>query len=149
MAGSASFPTDSLPPGSNTITATYGADQDPIFAGSTGAITQTVKFHSTVVITMSTPNPSNPDQSVTFTVKVTSKGGAMPTGNIEISEPLNNGTNPVYGRTVLTLSDGGVGTVTNTEKNFSAGTHELTATYGGDTTHTAATSPDFEQKVGN
>jgi hypothetical protein len=142
VGGSAGVSTSALLPGSNPIIATY--DGDPNFVGSTGTITQVVKFPSTAVITSSAPNPSTVGQEVTFMVKVTSTGGGIPTGSVTISEPLRN-ENLVYGDAPLV---NGVATVVSNLLAFTQGTHYLAVTYGGDTTHTSThTEADFKQTV--
>jgi len=133
--GHASFATAALPGGSNSITAKYvGAGT---FAGSaSSALTQVVNKGASTTTLTSSHNPSIYGQSVTFTAKITTAIGT-PTGTV-------------------TFKDGaasiGTGTVTAGEATFvttalAAGTHSITAAYGGNVDFNASTSGAVSQVV--
>ena len=86
----------------------------------------------------SAPNPSTYGTAVTFTATVTSAQGT-PTGKVTfMSGKLKLGTG--------TLS-GGTAAYTTTATQLPAGTHAITAAYGGDFSHAASTSSLLAQTV--
>lgn len=100
-------------------------------------------------ITMtSSANPSQPGQSVTFTISVAfnanqsallrTKAAPVPTGTIELKD----------GNTSLGTASlvNGSATITTTQMT-SVGTHSLTATYSGDLNYPAEVSEAFSQSV--
>jgi hypothetical protein len=68
---------------------------------------------------------------------VTGEGVETPTGTVK----LMNGTEMVGEATLIN------GKAALTEEHLATGTTELTANYGGDTTHSASTSNPFKQVV--
>ena len=135
--GAAKFSTPALGAGSHSITAVYGGNSE--IQGSTShVLTHVVNslFPSSARLT-SSPNPSTVGQTVMFTVTVTSPGGGTPTGTVTLSEGV-----AIYGSGILV---NGVSVIhVNT---LTAGPHVIAATYGGDSTHTGATSPTVQQQV--
>jgi hypothetical protein len=132
--GQATLTVPSLPIGTNqiTATATNTATNGPI----TSPPTQVTVAKATVVVTLaSSANPSNPSQAVTFSASV--HAGA--TGSITFLD----------GTTVV-----GVGTVNAagvaifTTSTLTIGSHPITASYGGDSGYSAATSAVLTQVVG-
>ncbi|MDQ6804393.1 MAG: Ig-like domain-containing protein, partial [Actinomycetota bacterium] len=92
---------------------------------------------ATTTTLVSSPNPSAVGQAVTFTATVT---GTSPTGTVTFkdgSTALGTGTLSATGTASLTTS------------TLSAGTHSITAVYGGDTSHAGSTSAAVQQVVGN
>jgi hypothetical protein len=85
----------------------------------------------------SSQNPAPVGQSVTFTATVT---GAGPTGTVNFKD----GGTTISGCGAQPLSGG---TATCTSTGLSAGTHSITAVYGGDSGNTASTSPTLTQTV--
>jgi hypothetical protein len=82
----------------------------------------------------SAPDPSSSGQSVTFTATVSSPAGS-PTGTVRFFE----------GTTLLgtgTVGPGGVATFTTS--TLPAGTHTITATYGGDTNFLGSSGTDTQ-----
>jgi Bacterial Ig-like domain (group 3)/FG-GAP-like repeat len=129
--GTVSITTTTLPVGTDPITASYGGD--PNNGPATGTTTQTVTKATTTVLLISSLNPSNYSQSVTFTATVLT--GV--TGTVTFLD----------GSTAL-----GTGTVTNgiatfTTSTLAAGTHSITASYGGDANYGSATSVPLSQTV--
>ena len=97
-----------------------------------------VLTNSTLVL-VSSPNPSNPGQPVTFTAEVAAAGGATgtPTGTVTFQ----------VGQTVLgtvALVNGRATLVTNV---FTAGEYVITATYSGDGSFTPAGPATLTQRV--
>src|SRR5439155_3438552 len=124
------------PVGSHSITAVYGGDSN--YTTSTSAApTQTVNQATTTTALSSSPNPSTLGQSVTFTATVTGSGGT-PTGTVTFKD----------GATTLgtgTLNGSGVATFTTSA--LIAGSHSITAVYGGDSTFATSTSSVLTQSV--
>ena len=125
-------------PGAHSITATYGGDNS--FSGSSGSLTHTVNQAATSTALASSPNPSTVGQSVTFTatVSVNSPGAGTPTGTVTFFD----GTTPL-GSAPLNSS----GTATFATSALAAGTHAITASYGGDGNFTGSTSAALTQTV--
>ena len=133
--GQAACSTSSLSAGSHTITATYSGDGN--YNGSSGTVGQTVnKANSTTGVTSGT-NPSTFGQSVTFTATVSS-GAGTPTGTVTFKD----------GATALgTGALNGSGQVTFQTSSLTAGSHSITAVYGGDANFGGSTSPVISQTV--
>jgi hypothetical protein len=132
--GQATLTVPSLPIGTNqiTATATNTSTNGPI----TSPPTQVTVAKATVVVTLaSSANPSNPSQAVTFSATV--HAGA--TGSITFLD----GTTIVG---VGTMNAAGVATFTTS--TLTIGSHPITASYGGDSGYTAATSAVLTQVVG-
>jgi hypothetical protein len=137
--GQATFTTSALAAGSHSITAVYNSDSN--FTGSTSsALTQSVLLDTTVTVTSSNNNPSTYGQSVTFTATVTATppAGGVPTGTVTFMD----------GNTVL-----GTGTLnsaaqaTFTTSLLTAGSHSITAVYGGDVDYAGSTSAVLTETV--
>ena len=118
--------------GSYTVTATYGGDAT--FQSSSGTTTQNVAKKTSTTALGSTPNPSLPGQSVSFTATVS--GSGTPTGTVSFD-----------------FGDGGpngavaVGT-TVTHTYTAVGNYTVTATYNGDATFNTSsgtTTPERRQ----
>lgn len=140
--GMANFSISTLAVGQHSITASYDNTNDPTHSPSTSApaLIQTV-IEGTAVNLISSANPSNLGQSVTFTATVTAPGGGVsPSGTVTFfdgSTPL--GTQPLNGSGVATYS---TSTLTN-------GLHQITAVYNGSsgTQVQGSTSPILSQDV--
>jgi nitrogen fixation protein FixH len=135
--GQALFTTSTLPLGNHNITAAYGGDTN--FAASTTAapLVQMVNKRPTTTTVVSSANPSNIGQSVTFTATVTGSGGLTPMGTVTFS------VDGVAGAPV---------NLTNASASFSTavlttGPHKITATYNSDANFTASTSAILTQNV--
>jgi Bacterial Ig-like domain (group 3) len=134
--GQATLSTSSLAAGSHSITAVYGGDSN--FTTSTSPVlTQVVGQNAASVALTSSVNPSTLGQAVTFTATVTSSGGT-PTGTVTFKDGST-----VIGTTALSGN-----TATLTISSLTAGTHSITASYGGDANFSAATSAALSQSVG-
>jgi hypothetical protein len=121
-------------------TYTLGATSDELPPAATTPITaQTVTKVTPTVTVTGAPNPSGVGQSVTFTAVLTATlGAAAPTGTVTFLD----------GTTTLgtgTLNTSGVATFTTS--TLAAGAHSITASYGGDSNYTSATSTAVTQQV--
>jgi YVTN family beta-propeller protein len=135
--GRATFSISNLPAGSLGITAVYGGDAQ--FAGSTSAtLTEVVSKATTIAALSSVPNPSNAGQTVTFSVRVTSSTGAVPTGPVSFKE----------GNATLATSalDAG-GNTSFTTSALSSGRHNIKAVYAGDPNFSNSSSNTVQQVV--
>ncbi len=137
--GVATLVTTTLPPGPNSITATYnGFSQGsaPVYAPSTSpAVPRQVNVPTATAVTSSL-NPSLFSQSVTFTATVSSVAGT-PTGAVTFTI---DGVD-----TAPMMLTGGVATTTTA--TLSAGPHTVTATYAGSGNFLASTGATVTQRV--
>jgi hypothetical protein len=142
-AGHAVFAYSGLSVGTHTITAAYQGDSnfDPsasLTSSTAPSLTQVVTMAPTTTAIGSTPDPSNPGQSVTFTATVVPSTSGVPTGTVVftdngtqvVSQPLNSGS-----ATFMTSS-------------LSTGTHSIGWTYSGDSNFGSSISPLLTQIVG-
>jgi hypothetical protein len=106
--------------GNHLITATYNGDGN-FPSGSAKLMQKVHAFASTTTLT-SSPNPSNPGQSVVFTATVAGSSPA-PTGMVTFED----------GSTVLAQIPLGSGTASFSTSSLSPGDHTVTATYQSDT----------------
>lgn len=134
--GSAPFTTSSLAPGSHSITAAFSGSTD--FAASTSAVlTETVNPIATTTTLAPSANPALAGQSVTFTATVQAGAGNPATGTVRFLD----------GSTTL-----GTATVSNnsaqlTTTALGAGSHAITAAYGGSTDFGGSTSAVLTETV--
>jgi hypothetical protein len=129
----ATFTTSSLGAGSHSITAVYGSDAN--YAASTSAsLTEVVNGPAQVGTTttlIGSPNPATVGQSVTLTATVAEVGGSgVPTGTVTFYE----------GTTSLGTGTLSSGIAAYSASSLAAGTHSITAAYGGDSSNAASTS---------
>ena len=130
--------TSTLTLGTHPITAAYsgGAGNAP---SSSSILSQVVQAAGSGVTLASSLNPSIVGQSVTFTATVT---GTAPTGTVT----FNDGAAILCNAVALT-GTGNTRTATCSSATLTAGTHNMTATYSGDPSNAAATSPVLVQTV--
>jgi Big-like domain-containing protein/VCBS repeat protein len=139
-AGVATFSTSSLTVASHSITAQYGGD--PNYATSISPILSQVvngagKATTSTAVTSSL-NPSTSGTSVTFTATVTSATAGTITGTVTFMDGATSlGTG--------TVGAGGVATLMTS--TLTAGSHTITAQYGGDGNNTGSTSTAITQVV--
>lgn len=137
--GHAAFTTSTLAIGSNSITATYNGDSK-FNTSTSSALTQTVNKDATTSTVISSLNPSNKGQSVTFTATVVASapGTAVPTGTVTFkdgSRSLGSSTLNASGQATFSIS------------NLNKGNHSITAVYGGSSNFLTSTSPVLTQTV--
>jgi hypothetical protein len=135
--GKATFTTTTLAAGSHAITAVYAGDTN--HTGSTSnAVNQSVGPTTTTLV--SSLNPSVFGQSVTFTVNVSAQiaGSGTPAGSVTFfdgSTKLGSAKLNSSGQAVFTTS------------SLRAGSHTITAVYGGSTRFATSTSAALAQTV--
>jgi large repetitive protein len=130
LASIATLTTSTLGVGSHIITAVYNDDADD-FSSTSAAYTLTVNASTTTTTLSASANPAIAGTSVTFTAKVTSSGGNVPTGPV----------NFYNGSTLLgsgTLNGSGIATYSSSA--LAVGTYSITAGYQGDTNDGSSTS---------
>jgi Bacterial Ig-like domain (group 3)/FG-GAP-like repeat len=123
--------TTALPVGTDPITASFGGDTNNNPA--TGTTTQTVTGAASTVLLTSSVNPSNVNQPVTFTAIIP----ANATGVVTFFD----------GSTILGTGAVSKGTAMLTTSTLIAGFHTITASYGGDTNDSPASSASLTQIV--
>jgi len=122
-----------LPVGTHNITAVYGGDAN--FIGGTSLLyAQVITPAPTSVVLASAPNPSIYGQTVTLTAAVTP---AAATGTVQFLDGATSlGTAAIAG-----------GSAVLTDPTLTAGTHSVTAVYGGSTNYATSTSAAIAQTV--
>jgi hypothetical protein len=128
--------TAALATGSHSLTASY-AGSSSYLSSLSAPVTQTVNKASTSTSVSSSRNPAAAGQIATFTAVVTSAGG-IPTGTVTFRDGA------------VTLGPGtlnGSGQATFSTSTLTAGTHSITAAYGGDTNFLGSTSSALSQTV--
>jgi large repetitive protein len=109
------------------------------------AVGQALAQNQVNVTLASIPNPSNFGQPVTFTVTVAQAPGSTegtPTGNVTFADTYNGNTGPIG--TTQTLNNG---VAKLTLSNLGVGTHQIVATYSGNTYYQTNTSNTLAQVV--
>ena len=136
---SATFITDGLSVGPNSITAEY--EGDPGFDSSSGEWAHTVAKASTATALTANFPSSHPGQSVTFTAEVIvlDPGAGLPSGTVTFRD---NGTEI---DAAVTLDSNGRATLTTTL--LALGSHTITAEYSGDDDFELSLSADVPHPV--
>jgi autotransporter-associated beta strand protein len=137
--GTATLSVSNLTAGTHTIIAAYGGDNS-FNASTSAALTQTINKANTTTVLLSSANPSNFGQPVTFFTRVSpaSQGTGTPTGTVTFQE----------GSTILGTGPlDTTGLATFTISILAAGTHTITAAYGGDAGFASSTSSPLLQTV--
>jgi hypothetical protein len=127
--GTASFATSTLGVGTKVITAVYGGDAT--FATSRSELLSQVICNAASTTTLvSSLNPSNQGQPVTFTATVSPQSSGMPTGTVIFQD----GTNTLK---TVTLSGGAANYTTS---KLATGTHNVSAIYNGNSSFTTSSA---------
>ncbi|MGP4002228.1 beta strand repeat-containing protein [Streptomyces sp. 8N706] len=134
VGGVATVTRSNLSVGPHTVMANYSGASN--FAASSGTDTHTVNRAASTTVTVSSPDPSQPGNVVTFTATVTATppGAGTPTGTVTfvIGGP--------GGGTFTAALVNGVAIVTN--QGLSIGSHAITATYNGNAQFAPSTGTD-------
>jgi probable HAF family extracellular repeat protein len=135
--GQATFITSTLTAGTHTVSVGYGGDEnfDP---GTSLAVAQMVAKAATTITLTSRPNPSTTGQTVNFFANVAGQYGGAATGTVTFKE----GTKTTLGTASLVN-----GSATLPLSTLGAGTHMVTAVYGGDANSNGSMSPAITQTV--
>src|SRR5215471_3985950 len=125
--------TTALTAGSPRVTAVYGGDASN--TGSTSsALSQVVTGAGSSTTLASSLNPSTVGTNVTITASVT---GSSPTGSVNFKD----GASSISGCSAVALAgSGNTRTAQCATTALTAGTHSITAVYGGDASNTGSTS---------
>jgi MYXO-CTERM domain-containing protein len=138
--GTATFATTALPVGGHSVTVTYSGDTN--FTSSTSPVdSQVVNKAATSTTLIASSNPALLGSPVTFTAHVspTAPGAGLPTGTVTFTD----------GAAVIGLPDlDALGNASVTVSTLTAGTHSITASYGGDIDFLGSTSPTLSETIG-
>src|SRR5208282_6019053 len=133
--------TASLTAGTHSIVATYSGDTAN--SGSTSAtLSQVVNKHATTTALASSVNPSTVGASVTFTATV---AGSAPTGSVAFT--ADGTTLSGCGTVALPTGSASSKSASCSTASLSAGSHNIVATYAGDTANNGSTSATLSQVV--
>jgi hypothetical protein len=119
--------TSSLSVGSHAVTAAYSGGAGYGASSGTLAGGQTVNKASSTTDLISSLNPANSGQPVTFTARVYGAGAVAPTGTVQFAVDGTNFGSPV------TVSGGYA--VSSATSSLSVGNHAVTAAYSGDSSY--------------
>jgi uncharacterized repeat protein (TIGR03803 family) len=134
--GVARYTTTKLAVGTEPITAVYNGSTS--FTTSTsGALSQAVNQANTTTTLVSSLNPSNYKQAVTFTATVSPQFSGTVTGTVTFYD----------GTTTLETKSMSGGKAKYTTAKLAVGTHSITATYNGSTDFTGSSSAPLTQTV--
>src|SRR5208282_630536 len=133
--GVATFATSTLSVGPHTVSAVYAGDTN--FSGSTSnSLTQAVTQAAVTASLTASAATTNFGAGVTFTATLTSAGGT-PTGTVTFED----GSSSIATGALV------AGVATFTSSALSAGTHTISALYGGATSFSGNTSNSVTQTV--
>jgi parallel beta-helix repeat protein len=138
--GTATFPASGLVPGIHAFTATYSG-QGSFKPAVSVEFFVLVGGYTVSLNLASTPNPSTIGQSVAFTVTITSGDGTFPT-QLTLTD---NGSSLGPGSTIPYAN----GVTVFTTSFTTLGSHTITVTYPGDTSHNSASASVVQQVVVN
>jgi hypothetical protein len=134
--GTATLTTSTLAPGTHSIVANYAGDGKASASVSTPLVVVVKELTQTALTTSA--DPAQTLSSVVLTATVTNSGVGVPSGTVTFmdgSATLGTGT----------LNAAGVATFTVTA--FTAGSHSLVASYGGDATNFSSASASLAESV--
>ncbi|HEX8071763.1 MAG TPA: Ig-like domain repeat protein [Pyrinomonadaceae bacterium] len=120
--------------GNRTLTATYQGDSNFNASPASAGVSHTVSKINTTTAVVSSKNPSDVGDNVTFTATVTpASGSTAPTGTVQFRDgPTGTGT-PIGSPVALTPGAGNTAVASVMTSTLTAGNHTITADYSGDT----------------
>ncbi|HWI51750.1 MAG TPA: S-layer homology domain-containing protein [Symbiobacteriaceae bacterium] len=119
----------------HTITASYAGDNYPTaFSGSSGTTSVTINLRSTSTTVSCSPNPVDRGSTTTCSATVTDTAGGT------ASSPTGTVTFPGIGSCTLSGVGGGAASCSVSYTPTAAGDQTVSASYGGDSTHSASSS---------
>lgn len=135
--GIAEFATAVLPPGSNTVTASFPGDNS--FKASTGTLAGVVnKAVTSSSLSLSTPSITAGSQvTLTGSLATDSLGGA-PTGTVSFMDGATTVNSATLAGSAATSSALAAGQAQFTSSAFTSGPHTLSAVYNGDSNYAAS-----------
>ncbi len=131
--GAATFSTSALSVGPHSLTAGYNGDTNNALSTST-TVPQSIQQATTTTTLTSSANPSNFGSSLTLSVVVSNPGA---TGIVTFLD----------GATTIGSSPVAAGAAFFSTSALSVGSHNLTASYSGDTNYTSSTSSAVSQTI--
>jgi hypothetical protein len=142
LSGGAATINPTLALGAHSIVATYAGDTNDAGSASSSLALIVVQATTTTTLT-SSGSPSLVLAPVTFTAHVASIGGGTPAGNVTFLDSLNGGATVIMACSPQPVAP----TAACTTSALVAGTHSITAIYGGDTNDVSSTTT-ISQVVG-
>ncbi len=124
--GAVQFNLSSLAPGNHNLSASFAGDTDHL-PSTSAAIVEIVQLATSTAALSSSQNPGVFGSAIVLTARVTGTG-VQPTGNVL----LLDGTTTLASLALIN------GTATFSTPSLSIGSHTLTLTYAGDSTHAAS-----------
>ncbi|TMH56733.1 MAG: hypothetical protein E6H53_14415, partial [Betaproteobacteria bacterium] len=132
--------TSALAGGAHSLVATYGGDAANA-GSSSAALSQTVNKVASTTGIGSSLTPSTAGGSVTFTATVS---GSAPSGSVNFLD----GATSISGCAAVALAgSGNIRTATCSTSSLAAGSHSMSAVYGGDASNNGSTSSTLTQTV--
>lgn len=129
---------NSLAAGTHSLTAHYSGDAN--YAASVSAPVQVTVTNNATSISLTSTGPSVYGQPVTFSANVIAAGGGTLTGNVAF---IDTASGTPLGSSMVNSS----GAATLQTSSLAAGTHAIAATYAGNGTLAASTSPTLSELV--
>ncbi|MGA7155463.1 MAG: Ig-like domain repeat protein [Acidobacteriaceae bacterium] len=139
--GTAILSLSSLAPGTYTIVAVYSGDTDDA-ASTSSALSETIQQIPTATTLTANTNPISAGAMLNLNVDVAPTGSSTDGGVLSGSVTFSEGAT-VYGVEVINSSGNAVLPITT----LTAGSHNITASYAGDTNYASSTSAIFVQTV--
>lgn len=137
VGGVATLTNARLTPGVHNLIASY-AGQNPFPPAVSVVLIVSIQKYSTTMTITSSANPSVVNQPVTFTIKVASPDP----GFIPSPITLTDGST-----TLAALTPDSTGTATFTTSSLTLGSHDITASYAGDSAHQSTNAYVYQQIV--
>ena len=134
----ASLTLNTLAPGTHTITAVYTGDANDATSTSAGVVETVAQINTTVLVSVDA-NPANAGGTLHITATITIDPAAVPDGAVTGQVTFTDGVNALGAGTVAN------GVATLSIITLSVGTHNIVATYAGNTNYAASTIASAER----